>query len=152
MPPSPRGEDCANLCHNGGMSKKDLPAAAPSEPSPEPPQAPSEPEPKVKSEADLARGLAEMAKFTKLAGHKLLGQLTGIEGIEPDLARAAHDVAFVVNTELAGKMAPEGLARLPFAELAALLQQVASDAPSHDELARQLREKFPEPKRAPSFF
>jgi hypothetical protein len=131
------------------MSKKDMPAPASSEPSPEPAQAqasqPSEPQPTT--EMDLSRGLAEMAKLTSSRGHKLLGHLTSLEGLDPDLARAAHDIAFVVNTDLAGKIAPEGLAKLSSADLASLLQRVASESPSIEELAQQIRDRFPEPKR-----
>jgi hypothetical protein len=125
----------------------------PAEKTPEP-KAPEpkadEPKAKLAPKISLSRALTELGKLTKLQGHQLLGHLASAEGAPSDLMQAAHDVAFVVNTGLAGHAAAEGLRKLAPEGLAKLLEETMADKPTFDELAKKIRDQFPEPKRPQS--
>lgn len=108
-----------------------------------PAEEPKKPAPK----ANLPRALAELARTTKLNGHQLLGHISAADGTPPELAQAAHDVAFVANTGLAGHAAPEGLRKMAPDALAKLLEEVMAEKPSTADLVAKLRQMFPEPRR-----
>lgn len=107
-----------------------------------------EPKAKPAPKINLPRALSELGKLTKLQGHQLLGHLASAEGTPPELAQAAHDLAFAVNTGLAGHAAAEGVRKMTADALAKLLEETMADKPSVSEVAAKLRELFPEPKRS----
>lgn len=118
------------------------------EKTPEPkPEEPKGKQPKEQPKPNLPRALVELGRMTKLSGHQLLGHIASAEGTPPELAQATHDLAFVVNTGLAGHAAAEGLRKMPHDALAKLIEEAIADKSSTDDLAKKLRELFPEPKR-----
>lgn len=121
----------------------------PAEKTPEPKA--DEPKAKPAPKINLPRALSELGKLTKLQGHQLLGHLASAEGTPPELAQAAHDLAFAVNTGLAGHAAPEGVRKMAADALAKLIEETMADKPSVSEVAAKLRELFPEPKRSAQF-
>lgn len=124
-----------------------------SEKTPEPkPEEPKGKPPREQPKPNLSRALVELGRMTKLSGHQLLGHISSAEGTPPDLAQAAHDVAFVVNTGLAGHAAAEGLRKMAPDALAKLLEEAIADKSSTADLAAKLRELFPELKRNQPLF
>lgn len=99
------------------------------------------PEPKA---PNLTRALEELSKETKLQGHLLLGYLASAQGTPEPLQRAAYNLAFAVNTGLAGHKAADGLRKLKAEELASLMNSVIDDKLSPDEVATSLRQRWPE--------
>lgn len=126
------------------MADTDPPEPKTPEPKPEEPKGK---QPKEQPKRNLPQALAELSKTSKLAGHQLLGHIASAEGAPPELAQAAHDLAFVVNTGLAGHAAAEGLRKMAPDALAKLLEETIADKPTVDDLAKKLRDLFPEPKR-----
>lgn len=117
----------------------------PAEKTPEPKV--DEPKAKPAPKINLPRALTELGKMTKLQGHQLLGHLASAEGTPPDLAQAAHDIAFAVNTGIAGHAAAEGVRKMAADTLAKFIEDTVVERPTLDELAKKLRDLFPEPKR-----
>ncbi len=122
-----------------------VPAPPAAVPTPTEPQQPPPDAPRPDWRSDLAQGLAEMAKELKLSGHALLGFLAGVQGAPAEMTSAAHDVAFAVNTGLAGHLAAEGLRKAGHEGLAKLLVEVVDGGLGQAEVTALLRERFPEP-------
>lgn len=121
-----------------------LPAAAPSTEPAQPAELPPD-APRTDWRSDLALGLAGMAKELRLSGHALLGFLAGVEGAPAEMTAAAHDVAFAVNTGLAGHLAAEGLRKAGPEGLAKLLIEIVDGGLGQAEVTALLRERYPEP-------
>lgn len=92
----------------------------------------------------LSRALGSAARELKCSGHQLLAKISGL-GQGP-VERAAHDIAFAVNTGLA-PAAAQALRGMAPTAMAELIGEVVDGQLDQDGVTALLRERYPEPKR-----